>query len=490
MALKVFHEPLADDGSRGNFEREVAALRSLDDVDGVVALREAGVADGRGWVTTELFPTTLATRLRSLGRLQADEVRSVARTLTDGLQRVHDRGVVHRDLKPSNIYLDAQGAPVLGDFGIARGPGESTLTSGSALSLGWVAPETIEDGTTSRASDRYALGATMYALLAGHPPHSGPTGSEPAVGKLVRRIASGSPAPLPSSTPAWLSAVIFGLLAVDPAERPELDQVAAALKAGVAPAATSPRSRRPMIFAGLAAAVGVVAIALALRGSANPTADAAISNACGVDGPVVLCETFDDLAEWEWIDGEPLVAEVATADGIAVFTPLVGDDSGGAFLQRPLGATPSRSDLHARIILRVTGDGRADNGEWQAVFAMADESQHAWTIGVQRRNQGFALDLGFANPPDDFGGSLAEVDDSLDRWTCLQLALPRSTEGQPSLLLDGDHRVDLPDAPAAEYGEAMVLRVGAIWMDAPSSALALEVDQVAVATEPIMCDGG
>ena len=80
------------------------------------------------------------------------------------------RGIVHRDLKPANIMLGRAGQVKLTDFGIAR-PGKVSLHTGDAGSvvgtLPYLAPEQLEGGELTGSADIYALGATLYEMIAG-----------------------------------------------------------------------------------------------------------------------------------------------------------------------------------------------------------------------------------------------------------------------------------------------------------------------------------
>lgn len=150
-----------------------------------------------------------------------------------GLAAAHAAGIVHRDLKPANILLD-NGRVRLADFGIARitseagsttvhrggEPGAGGTVLGTAL---YLAPELIAGGDASPASDVYAVGITLYELLAGQPPF---TGHVAAVMQAHLRQAAQRPPGLPDRI--W--AAICACLSKDPAGRPTADDLADAMR--------------------------------------------------------------------------------------------------------------------------------------------------------------------------------------------------------------------------------------------------------------------
>ncbi len=98
-------------------------------------------------------------------------VASIGRQVADALDYAHKQGILHRDVKPSNLLLDMRGTVWVTDFGLAKvaGPGADNLThTGDILgTLRYMPPEAFE-GKSDARSDVYALGLTLYELLA-HP---------------------------------------------------------------------------------------------------------------------------------------------------------------------------------------------------------------------------------------------------------------------------------------------------------------------------------
>ena len=94
------------------------------------------------------------------------------------LEYAHTHGVLHRDIKPANLLLDAQGNVWIADFGLAKATGNVDLTGTNDIlgTIRYMAPERFH-GVCDARSDVYALGLTLYELLALRPAYRG--GSRP-----------------------------------------------------------------------------------------------------------------------------------------------------------------------------------------------------------------------------------------------------------------------------------------------------------------------
>lgn len=128
----------------------------------------------------------------------------------DGLAHAHDEQVLHRDLKPDNLLLDANGRAVVADFGIAEDTMRNLLVV-AAVYVPHIAPELLAGASSSRASDIFAMGCTLYRLLTGELPFATPQGA--TVGSFT------APHRISPQIPMSLTRVVSTALAVDPADR-------------------------------------------------------------------------------------------------------------------------------------------------------------------------------------------------------------------------------------------------------------------------------
>jgi serine/threonine-protein kinase len=213
----------ATDGTR---EVALKVLRSADPTAQKRFAREARLAaESRSRHLVEILevgddylvmPFYAGGSLASRVPLSVAETTRLAAELGRGLDALHAHGVIHRDVKPANVLLDADGAAVLTDFGLARGADSTQLTREGQLvgSLHYLAPELIEGGPATTASDLYALGCLLYECIAGAPPFAGRGDAEIGYAHLVE------PPPDPCPERPELSAALLTALAKTPQTRP------------------------------------------------------------------------------------------------------------------------------------------------------------------------------------------------------------------------------------------------------------------------------
>lgn len=140
--------------------------------DHVLAVREVVVTD-RDVVLVLPIATggSLADLIERRGPLHPGETVTVFAPLAGAMAALHERGLVHGDLTPANILLDADGRPMLADWGIAVALDTAlAATDGTA---DYLDPDVLTGGTPSSAGDVYSLAACAFAALAGRPPRIG-----------------------------------------------------------------------------------------------------------------------------------------------------------------------------------------------------------------------------------------------------------------------------------------------------------------------------
>ncbi|MGO9462925.1 MAG: serine/threonine-protein kinase [Isosphaeraceae bacterium] len=159
------------------FQAEAEAAAALDH-PGIVPVFEVGRHDGHHYLTMAFVDgSTLQARLQA-GPLPQREAAALVRQVAEAVAAAHHGGIVHRDLKPHNILLDRDGRPRVTDFGLAKRLEGGPELTGTGQVLGtpsYMAPEQAGATGVGPATDVYALGAVLYALLTGRPPFQAPT---------------------------------------------------------------------------------------------------------------------------------------------------------------------------------------------------------------------------------------------------------------------------------------------------------------------------
>ncbi len=219
VAVKVLLADRISSGSAQEFAEEANVMALLSTHPAIVTIYQAGVAsDGRPYLVMEYCPRpNLQVRARK-------EPFSVAEALRVGIQvagaveTAHRAGVLHRDIKPANILVTEYNRPALTDFGIAST--SSTSSEATGMSIPWSPPESFGDPPRSgTGSDVWALGATLFTLLAGRTPFERP-GERNSSADLIERIER---APLPAlgraDSPASLQRLLERAMSKNSADR-------------------------------------------------------------------------------------------------------------------------------------------------------------------------------------------------------------------------------------------------------------------------------
>jgi uncharacterized protein (TIGR03067 family) len=263
VAVKVLPRGrLEDPQAIARFEREMKAVGRLVHPN-IVQAYDAREIDGTPVLIMEFVDgLDLAELVRRIGPLPAAEACELVRQTALGLQRAHEHGLVHRDIKPSNIMLTGMRGEGLGargenliprpsslvphpsplvpypsslappqvkllDLGLARfyaeaSGGEEMTGTGQAMGTAdYMAPEQASDSrTVDIRADIYSLGCTLYKLLSGRAPFSGPE-HRGTLDKMNAHVHE-SPPPIRQfapDVPDELAAILDRMLAKDPNDR-------------------------------------------------------------------------------------------------------------------------------------------------------------------------------------------------------------------------------------------------------------------------------
>lgn len=159
----------------------------------------------------------LIARLRESGEsLSAERILQISTEIARGLAYVHGSRILYLDLQPRNVLFDELGAVHLVDFDTAVPLSQPKISDLSRRHvIVYTAPELVDGGEASERADLYSLGATIYEMVAGHPPFAG------SREEILARRRAVPPRPLErDDLPRALSDLIFGLLSTDPERRP------------------------------------------------------------------------------------------------------------------------------------------------------------------------------------------------------------------------------------------------------------------------------
>jgi serine/threonine protein kinase len=371
VAVKVIRPDLAAErGFRERFAREVAAARGVSGIFTAAVVDADPDADLPWMATAYVDGPSLADVVGEHGPLPPDAVFALAAGLAEGLQAIHQAGLVHRDLKPSNVLLAADGPRVI-DFGVSWTYQDSRLTDAGLVvgSPGFISPEQALDREVGPASDVFSLGAVLTYAACGQ----GPFGSGNAQAIMYRLV---NEQPDLSAVPDQLRHLVGACLAKEPGLRPTTAQLLARLAESVpdVPLTTGPLAEDP--------------------GTARLTATGASRGSPGLDGRESRMYMAGLPATGDWL---PAADPMANAQGVRGQTR--GYPDGAAFLgddaRRPwdaesdgpaAGARASRSRVARRRawpVVAVVGCVVAGAGVTMAL-TLSPSRQHPDPAGPDR----------------------------------------------------------------------------------------------------------
>jgi hypothetical protein len=182
VAIKVLRGEFANATEMAKrFKHEIKLARKVSHRN-VCRIHEFGEDAGLRYISMEyLEGTDLKQVMRLQGGFTADEAFEISVQVGEGLQAIHDVGIIHRDLKTPNLMRNERGVVRLMDFGIAKGAHESgtgaglTMTGAVMGTPEYMSPEQCRGEKIDFRSDIYSLGVVSYELFTGQVPFRGDT---------------------------------------------------------------------------------------------------------------------------------------------------------------------------------------------------------------------------------------------------------------------------------------------------------------------------
>jgi len=264
VAIKVLPAETTSGTARDRMVREARAQARVMHKN-VAHIYFIGEDSGRLYFAMEYVTgETLADRT-ARGPVPVEEALALIHDAVLGLREAQRSGFTHRDVKPSNLMVDGHGVVKVLDFGLAAGAPEHATTSGPVAQTTmagtplYMAPEQARGEPVDFRADIYALGATLFQLVAGRPPYQAQTAAE------LRTMHESAERPslprgmVPRTQSTALDALIARMMAPRPEDRFEsYDQLLHAIELA------STQYTRPAGFWVRASALGIDMILVAI----------------------------------------------------------------------------------------------------------------------------------------------------------------------------------------------------------------------------------
>jgi serine/threonine protein kinase len=253
VAVKVLPPAKAEHpAALGRFYREARAAGLLEHAN-IVRTHDIDQDGNLHFIVMEYVDgSNLLEIVKKFGPMEIDRAVSYAKQIAEALEYAFQNGIIHRDVKPGNVLVDRRGQAKVLDMGLARffkdQTDNLTVKYDDKIVLGtadYVAPEQVANShNVDVRADVYALGATLYFLLAGHPPF--PTGT---VSQKLIWHRTKDPTPIQQirpEVPDTLAAILVKMMAKDPINRYQTPGAVAAVLAPFLPASVKAPSQGEM----------------------------------------------------------------------------------------------------------------------------------------------------------------------------------------------------------------------------------------------------
>lgn len=202
------------------FHIEAEAAARLDH-PGIVPIYEISSHEGQPFFAMKFVEGgSLAAHRERMRKSPRKMVAFIAK-VAQAVHHAHQRGILHRDIKPANILIDEDDNPLITDLGLAKNTATDSNLTQTGVVVGtpsYMPPEQAQTGQElTTAVDIYSLGAILYEMLVGRPPHQGKTVVETVMHVINDPVQS--PRTLDSSTDRDLELICMKCLESAPEAR-------------------------------------------------------------------------------------------------------------------------------------------------------------------------------------------------------------------------------------------------------------------------------
>jgi tRNA A-37 threonylcarbamoyl transferase component Bud32 len=377
VAIKVLRSDMGNDADmERRFRTEIRLARKVRHRN-VCGIHEYGEEGGLRYIAMEFIEgVDLRKVLNEKGALAPAEAIDVAIHVAEGLQAIHEAGIVHRDLKTANLMRDAGGVVRLMDFGIAKQVGQEATLGATATGLvvgtpEYMSPEQARGGKIDNRSDVYALGIVAFELFTGRVPFRGET----PIATIFKHLQEPPPleGPEAAAIPPAVVPVLRQALAKSPEERFAsaaefaMAMVQARDAAGIPVPAGAPGTPRPGTGAFTATTPRPTVLATAATGT-GPMAETRVAQTRVAQTRVVAPPSRKGLPVAALLGGLALVGALGIGGALLVLrgrsaapaaSPVAAATQPGA-----PSATPPRTGVGGTVII--------DALPWGEVSAVTD----------------------------------------------------------------------------------------------------------------------
>ncbi len=223
VAIKILRPDFAQDPRMAQrFKSEIRLARKVRHRN-VCTIHDFGEEQGLVFISMEFVDGVDLKRAlgRAKGGLPTEQAYDIVIQIADGLEAVHEAGIIHRDLKTPNVMLDSRGNARLMDFGLAKqehSQGDSATATGHVVGTPeYMSPEQAQGTKLDARCDIYALGVVAFEVFSGRVPFRGDT----PISTILKHLHDAPPLEGPEATgiPVEILPILKKALAKEPPER-------------------------------------------------------------------------------------------------------------------------------------------------------------------------------------------------------------------------------------------------------------------------------